>query len=82
MFKEADQIQYELNNWIRSYVTANPEADENIKSRYPLRDADVRVVATPGKAGAYDITMKLCPHFELEDMQASIQLRAELAKRF
>jgi type VI secretion system ImpC/EvpB family protein len=81
MFKEPEDIQYELNNWLRGYVTADSDADERIKSRYPLRDADVRVTATPGKAGSYEIAMKLSPHFELEEMQASILLRTELVRR-
>ncbi len=81
MFKEPEDIQYELSNWLHGYVTSDSNADERIKSRYPLREAEIRVIATPGKAGSYEIMMKLSPHFELEEMQASIQLRTELVRR-
>lgn len=80
-FKNPDDLQYELNDWVRRYVTADADADESIKSKYPLRDAEVQVIPTPGKPGAFDVIMRLSPHFQLEDMQASIQLRAELVRR-
>jgi type VI secretion system protein ImpD len=80
-FKNPDDMQYELNDWLRRYVTADADADESIKSKYPLRDAEVQVLPTPGKPGAFDVIMRLSPHFQLEDMQASIQLRAELVRK-
>ena len=79
---DAAVIQQHLQNWINNYVTADSEADARIKARYPLREADLQVVSVPGKAGAFDCIFRLAPHYELEDMQASIKLRTELIRSF
>lgn len=79
---DASVLQQQLQNWINNYVTADSEADFRIKARYPLREADLQVVAVPGKAGAFDCVFRLAPHYELEDMQASIKLRTELIRSF
>ncbi|MCA9132476.1 MAG: type VI secretion system contractile sheath large subunit [Planctomycetales bacterium] len=80
-FIEASELQQQLQNWINGYVTADSEADARVKARYPLREADLQVVPIPGKPGAFDCMFRLAPHYELEDMQASIQLRTELIRR-
>ncbi len=79
---DASILQQQLQSWINNYVTADSEADSRIKARYPLREADLQVVAVPGKAGAFDCVFRLAPHYELEDMQASIKLRTELIRSF
>lgn len=79
---DASVLQQHLQNWINDYVTADSEADARIKARYPLREADLQVVPVPGKAGAFDCVFRLAPHYELEDMQASIKLRTELIRSF
>ncbi|QDV25569.1 type VI secretion system contractile sheath large subunit [Aureliella helgolandensis] len=80
-FADASQLQHQLQNWIHGYVTADSEANVQTKARYPLREADIRVVPVPGKPGAFDCVFRLAPHYELEDMQASIQLRTELIRK-
>ncbi|MCC7335862.1 MAG: type VI secretion system contractile sheath large subunit [Pirellulaceae bacterium] len=79
---DAAVLQQQLQNWINDYVTADSEADTRIKARYPLREAELQVVPVPGKAGAFDCIFRLAPHYELEDMQASIKLRTELIRSF
>jgi type VI secretion system protein ImpD len=81
-FLDASVLEQQLQNWINGYVTADSEASAQTKSRYPLREADLQVVPVPGKPGAFDCVFRLVPHYELEDMQASIKLRTELIRSF
>ena len=67
-----------LNTWIVDYVLAMDDAPQVIKARYPLREARVDVVDVAGKPGAYRATVFLRPHFQLEELTASIRLVAEL----
>jgi type VI secretion system protein ImpC len=60
------------------YVTADSEAPAAVKARYPLRDAEVRIEPTPGKPGSYRCVMRLNPHYELDELQASVRVVAEL----
>lgn len=45
---------------------------------YPLREARVDVSEDPGNPGAYKCVIFLRPHFQLEELTASIRLVAEL----
>ena len=67
-----------LNRWIANYVLLDDEAGQESKARYPLRDAEVDVTEIPGKPGAYKATVFLRPHFQLDELTASIRLVAEL----
>jgi type VI secretion system ImpC/EvpB family protein len=77
-FTEYEELEKILQNWIVQYVTSDHEASAATKARYPLRDADVRVEPTPGKPGSYRCKMRLNPHYELDELQASVRVVAEL----
>lgn len=77
-FQTKDQISTFLNRWISQYVTADDAAQQAVKAKYPLREARVDVSEVPGKPGAYRATVFLRPHFQLEELTASIRLVAEL----
>jgi type VI secretion system ImpC/EvpB family protein len=78
-FTEYEELEKFLQNWIVQYVTADSEATPATKARYPLRDAEVRVEPTPGKPGSYRCRMRLNPHYELDELQASVRIVAELS---
>ena len=80
-FRDAESLQRELHDWLMNYVVTNPDAGPSIKAGRPLRDAQVRVLDDPGKPGSYRCVLQLSPHYELDDMQASIRLVTELAPR-
>ncbi|RIK71021.1 MAG: type VI secretion system contractile sheath large subunit [Planctomycetota bacterium] len=77
-FTEYEQLERVLQEWIAQYVTSDNEASASIKARYPLRDAEVHVEPTPGKPGSYRCRMRLNPHYELDELQASVRVVAEL----
>ncbi|WP_110970487.1 type VI secretion system contractile sheath large subunit [Pseudomonas huaxiensis] len=77
-FMTRDNVQTYLNNWIADYVLINDNAPQEIKAQYPLREARVDVSEVPGKPGAYRATVFLRPHFQLEELTASIRLVATL----
>ncbi|WP_434155566.1 type VI secretion system contractile sheath large subunit [Pseudomonas sp. JZ134] len=77
-FMTRDNVQSYLNNWIADYVLINDNAPQSIKAEYPLREARVDVTEVPGKPGSYRATVFLRPHFQLEELTASIRLVATL----
>ncbi|HLD64938.1 MAG TPA: type VI secretion system contractile sheath large subunit [Pseudomonas sp.] len=77
-FMTRDNVQTYLNNWIADYVLINDNAPQEIKAQYPLREARVDVTEVAGKPGAYRATVFLRPHFQLEELTASIRLVAAL----
>jgi type VI secretion system protein ImpC len=77
-FMSRDNVEKFLNSWISNYVLLNDNASQVSKASYPLREARVDVTDIPGKPGCYNATVYLRPHFQLEELTASIRLVAEL----
>jgi type VI secretion system protein ImpC len=77
-FQTKDSIAQYLNRWIMAYVLGTDDAGQELKAQYPLREARVDVFDVPGKPGAYRAVVFLRPHFQLEELTASIRLVAEL----
>lgn len=77
-FQTRSQVEVFLNNWIADYVLLNESAPQEMKARFPLSAARIDVTDVPGKPGAYQATCFLKPHFQMEELTASIRLVAEL----
>jgi type VI secretion system ImpC/EvpB family protein len=77
-FTEYEDLEGLLQSWIVQYVTPDNEANAATKARYPLRDAEVRIEPTPGKPGSFRCIMRLSPHYELDELQASVRVVAEM----
>jgi type VI secretion system protein ImpC len=77
-FTTKDTVAAFLNRWIAQYILLDDNAGQAMKARFPLREARVDVYDIPGKPGAYKATVFLRPHFQLDELTASIRLVAEL----
>lgn len=77
-FQTQGDLQSYLNNWVANYVLLNPTAPQALKAQYPLSEARVDVTEVPGKPGSYRAVAFLRPHFQLEELSASIRLVADL----
>ena len=77
-FTSREDVEKYLSNWIAQYVTSDDTATHATKARYPLREARVQVNEVPGKPGVYTAVAHLRPHFQLEELTASLRLVAEL----
>ena len=78
--REAEGLQKDLNRWISNYVNANESASPEAKSRYPLREAEVKVEAVPGSPGSYNAVAYLRPWLQLEELTASLRMVARIPK--
>jgi type VI secretion system protein ImpC len=72
------EIERFLNKWINNYTIANDDAGFELKARHPLKEARVDVVEIPGKPGAYRAVAYLRPHFQLDELNVSMRLVADL----
>jgi type VI secretion system protein ImpC len=77
-FQTRGELETFLNNWIADYVLINDDASQTSKASYPLRAARVDVTEVTGSVGSYNATVFLQPHFQLEELTASIRLVASL----
>lgn len=77
-FTSRETVETFLNNWIAQYVTSDDSASHATKARFPLREARVQVKEVAGKPGSYTAIAHLRPHFQLEELTASLRLVADL----
>jgi type VI secretion system protein ImpC len=78
-FKEADDMQRWLQNWIVQYVDGDPaHSTEATKARKPLAAAEVTVQPVEGNPGYYSAKFFLRPHYQLEGLTVSLRLVAKL----
>ncbi|MFZ5758286.1 MAG: type VI secretion system contractile sheath large subunit [Thermodesulfobacteriota bacterium] len=77
-FMSRSQAQDFLNRWISNYVLLDDNASQEAKSKFPLREARIDVAEIPGKPGAYRAVAFLKPHFQLDELNVSLRLVADL----
>jgi type VI secretion system protein ImpC len=77
-FQTRGEVETFLNNWIAGYVLLNESAAHEMKARFPLSAARIDVTDVAGKPGAFKATCFLRPHFQMEELTASIRLVADL----
>jgi len=78
-FKERDDMQVWLQNWIMNYVDGDPaHSSENTKARKPLAAAEVVVEEVEGNPGYYTSKFFLRPHYQLEGLTVSLRLVSKL----
>jgi len=77
-FASPGSVEIYLNNWIYQYVTTDDNATQDIKAKYPLREARVDVSEVPGRPGHFRATAFVRPHFQLDELTVSLRLVAEL----
>ena len=77
-FKERDDMERWLNDWIMQYVEGDPTAGEIKKAKKPLAAAEVRVQEVEGDPGYYTSQFFLRPHYQLEGLTVSLRLVSKL----
>jgi type VI secretion system protein ImpC len=79
-WKSAVELQTELGNWIRQYVSdqENPSAD--VRSRRPLRKASIEVSDVEGEPGWYRVSLMVQPHFKYMGADFTLSLTGKLDK--
>lgn len=78
-FKERDEMQKWLNNWVMNYVDGDPaNSSFETKARRPLAAAEVVVEEVEGNPGYYQAKFFLRPHFQLEGLTVSLRMVAKL----
>jgi type VI secretion system protein ImpC len=78
-FKERDEMQRWLQDWILQYVDGNPaNSSETTKAQKPLAAAEVVVEEVEGNPGYYTSKFFLRPHYQLEGLTVSLRLVSKL----
>ncbi|CZF82719.1 MULTISPECIES: type VI secretion system contractile sheath large subunit [Grimontia] len=63
-WKERQDLERELNTWVRQYVADQENPPAEVRSRRPLRAAKVEVMDVEGDPGWYQVSLAVRPHFK------------------
>lgn len=77
-FLDPSDVEKRLQRWLNGFVSGGLNTLEGT-AQYPLREARVEVRERRGVAGAYNCTVHLRPHHQLDDVGASFRLVTEFA---
>ena len=79
-WKERGDLERELNEWIRQYIADQENPSPMVRSRRPLRQAQVTVEEVEGEAGWYRVGLKVRPHFKYMGAYFTLSLVGKLDK--
>lgn len=79
-FEERESIEAFLRRWIANFVLSDDKPSAEMKAKYPLKEAEVRVEEIPGKPGSYNAVALLRPWLQMEELTTSLRLVAQLPK--
>lgn len=79
-WKERQDLERELNTWIRQYVADQENPPTDVRSRRPLRAASIQVSDVEGDPGWYQVSMAVRPHFKYMGANFELSLVGRLDK--
>ena len=77
-FMERQDCEDWLKRWIANYVSTDPHPSDDVKARYPLAEAEIKVEDIPGSPGSYNAVAHLRPWLQLEELTTSLRLVAKI----
>ena len=79
-WKNRGELEQELGNWIRQYVSDQDNPSAEVRSRRPLRRAEIKVEDVEGEPGWYSVSMAVQPHFKYMGADFTLSLKGKLDK--
>jgi type VI secretion system protein ImpC len=77
-FMERQDCEEWLRRWIANYVSSDPHPSDDVKARYPLAEAEIKVEEIPGSPGSYNAVAWLRPWLQLEELTTSLRMVAKI----
>ncbi|WP_417359407.1 type VI secretion system contractile sheath large subunit [Gallaecimonas pentaromativorans] len=77
-YSTPEECESFLQRWLHGYTMASEGASDEMRARFPLREAKVTVRERPGEPGRYYSIIRLQPHFQLDQLVTGVKLITEL----
>jgi type VI secretion system protein ImpC len=77
-FMERQDCEDWLKRWIANYVSTDPHPSNEVKARYPLAEAEIKVEEIPGAPGSYNAVAWLRPWLQMEELTTSLRMVAKI----
>ena len=70
-----------MRDYLREEVKEAEGGGQEIRAKFPLREARVEVTEVPGSPGSYNAVAYLRPWLQMEELTASLRLVARIPKK-
>ncbi|TWR86197.1 type VI secretion system contractile sheath large subunit [Pseudomonas saxonica] len=77
-WKERQDMERELNIWLKQYIADQDNPSADVRSRRPLRAAQINVQDVAGNPGWYQVSLSVRPHFKYMGANFEISLVGRL----
>lgn len=77
-WKERQDLERELNLWLKQYIADQENPSSDVRSRRPLRAARIEVQDVAGNPGWYQVSLAVRPHFKYMGANFEISLVGRL----
>jgi type VI secretion system protein ImpC len=79
-FMTANGVKKFFCEWLARYTLLDDNAPTHLKAEYPIREFSIKVDDIPGKPGQYKTVVLLRPHNQLQSIEISLRLVAQMPK--
>ncbi len=79
-FTEAKALERQLHSWVQQFVAVDPGASPATRAKFPLQAAKIEIRDHPRDPGHFLAELYLSPHFQLDELTASVRLVSELRR--
>jgi len=79
-WKTRSELERELGTWIRQFVADQDNPPASVRSRRPLREAQIIVSEDEGSPGFFRVEMNVRPHFKYMGASFTLSLAGKLDK--
>lgn len=77
-FISEDECEQYLERWLRQYVSASQSTSMELKAKYPLRAAEIKVSSKRNSPGSFECQMVIEPHYQLDGIESKISFTTEI----
>lgn len=79
-FVTAEGCENMLRDWLFKYTSGRDDMEWEEQARFPLREAQVSVKEHAEKPGQYYCSIRLVPHYQVDQMVSELELVTELVQ--
>jgi len=77
-FVNARECETYLTKWLMQYTAGGEDLTDELQAKYPLSEAKIIVEPQAHRPGCYLCTVYLCPHYQFEQVSATLKLITEI----
>jgi type VI secretion system protein ImpC len=70
---DAEKMTREINDWLKQYCRQGT-LDDEMASKYPLKEIQVTAEPVPGKPGLFKAEIQMIPHFRLKGVEVQLSM--------